>query len=178
MTFSAFTAASGCTPKSPATIEIPPAPDVHLVPEDGGRRGPNPAPGRRLLPREQADDDPAASFATRAEAVAWFDVGRPCLVAAIHYVADHGFHPITWQLADALSYFFDLRKHWADWLAVDEVGLAAARQTGNRQAEVWMLCDLGSAYCDLRRFDEAIDCHQQSLVICHEVGYLQGWVGR
>ncbi len=132
------------------------------------------APGRRLLPREQADDDPAASFATRAEALAWFDVERPCLVAAIHYAAGHGFHAVTWQLADALYYFFDLRKHWADWLAVDEVGLAAARQTGNRQAEVWMLCDLGSAYCDLRRFDEAIDCHQQSLVICHEAGYLQG----
>jgi tetratricopeptide (TPR) repeat protein/transcriptional regulator with XRE-family HTH domain len=132
------------------------------------------APGRRLLPREQADDDPANSFATRAEALAWFDVERPCLVAAIHYAADHGFHPITWQLADALYYFFDLRKYWADWLAVHEVGHAAAQQTGNRQAEVWMLCNLASAYNDLRRLDEAIDCHQQAIGICREVGYPLG----
>jgi len=132
------------------------------------------APGRGLLPREQADDEPAAPFATRAEALAWFEIERACLVAAVHSAAAHGFHPIAWQLADALYYFFDLRKYWADWLAVHEVGLAAAQQTGNRQAEVWMLCNLASAYNDLRRLDEAIDCHQQSLGICCEVGYLQG----
>lgn len=132
------------------------------------------APGRGLLPREQADDEADVPFATRAEAVAWFETERAGLVAAVHSAVGHGLHSFAWQLADALYYFFDLRKYWADWLDVDEVGLAAARRAGNPQAEVWMLCDLASAYNDLRRFEEAINCHQQAFGICREIGYLLG----
>jgi tetratricopeptide (TPR) repeat protein len=48
--------------------------------------------------------------------------------------------------------------------------LAIRRETGNRYGEGTTLNNLGNAYRELRRFEEAVDCSQQSLAICPETG--------
>jgi tetratricopeptide (TPR) repeat protein len=127
-------------------------------------------PGRRLLPRDETGGRAEPLFATHVQALAWLEAERANLVATTHQAAESGFHTIAWQLPNALMGFFYLRRHWDDWQETHKVGLTAARAAHNRQAEAWTLTSLGNAYRDLRRSEEAIDCQQQALAICRELG--------
>ena len=61
-----------------------------------------------------------------------------------------------------------------DLLTVTEAALAAARRAGDTAAEGRALSNLGNAYRELRRFEEAIGCYQQSLAIYRETGDRHG----
>jgi tetratricopeptide (TPR) repeat protein len=130
-------------------------------------------PGRRLLhesPRRPA----SAVFLTREEALSWLEMERVNLVAAVHQAANRSFHQVAWQLADALWGFFQLRKHWADWQDTHQIGLAAAREAHDPEAEAWMLTGLGAPHWELHEYDEAIGYHEQALAICQQIGNLWG----
>ena len=135
-------------------------------------------PGRRLLPHRKAGERPEPAFATRAQTLTWFDAERANLVAATHQAAACGQGEIAWQLPNALWGLFYLRKHWGDWQESNTVGLRAARAAHDRQAEAWMLTNLGSAYRELRRCEEAVDCQRQALAISREIGdrWIEGLV--
>ncbi|SFW91955.1 AfsR/SARP family transcriptional regulator [Amycolatopsis australiensis] len=81
---------------------------------------PCPAPPADVLP-----DDPAA----------WFTAERHTSVAAVALAAEHGFDDLAWQLASALTPYFDLRGHQDDWHSTHTIALAAARRTGSLRAE-------------------------------------------
>ena len=88
-----------------------------------------------------------AAVRDRDSAIAWLETERDNLVAAVRQAAeqdDPEIAPIVGRLGDALFRFFDLRKHWADWLAVCEPAVQAARRTGDRTAEGWALNRLGA----------------------------------
>jgi tetratricopeptide (TPR) repeat protein/transcriptional regulator with XRE-family HTH domain len=127
-------------------------------------------PGRRLLSCGDSGERPEPTFATHAQAMAWFEAERANLVAANHQAANSGLHTIAWLLPNALFGYFDLRKHWADWEKTHTVGLTAAQAAPDRRAQAWMMGSLGTAHIDLRRFEEAIDSQQQALAIMREVG--------
>ena len=55
-----------------------------------------------------------------------------------------------------------------------EAALAAARRSEDRAAEGRALGNLGIAYAELRRFEEAVDCFQRSLAIKRETGDRHG----
>jgi tetratricopeptide (TPR) repeat protein len=129
-----------------------------------------PAPGRHLLPGLETGGWTEAAFCTHAQALAWFEAERANLVAATHQAADCGLYAFAWLIPNALFGFFDLRSQWGDWQDTHEVGLAAARVARDRQAEAWTLGGLGTAYGDLRRFQEAADCQEQALVIARQIG--------
>src|SRR2546430_108456 len=101
------------------------------------------SPGGRLLPRDEASGQPESFFATYAQALAWLEAERANLVAATHQAADCGLGAIARHLPNALWGFFYLRKHWDDWVETHMVGLTAAREARDRQAEAWMLGGLG-----------------------------------
>jgi tetratricopeptide (TPR) repeat protein len=129
------------------------------------------SPGRRPLPRDESGGQaPQPAFATHAQALAWYEAERANLVAATHQAADRGLNAIAWQLPNALFGFFDLRAYWGDWQETHKTGLTAARATRDRKAEAWTLIFLGSAYGDLRQFEEATDYHRQALAISREIG--------
>ncbi|TMK52258.1 MAG: tetratricopeptide repeat protein [Actinobacteria bacterium] len=131
-------------------------------------------PGRGRLPYEATGrwDEPV--FATRGDALSWFEAERGNLVAATHQAADLGLHSLAWQLPDALWSFFFLRSYWPDWRETHETGLAAARQAGDRQAEAWMLSGLGDYGLELRRHEEVASVFKRSVAICRDIGDRDG----
>ncbi|WP_434443050.1 BTAD domain-containing putative transcriptional regulator [Lentzea sp. E54] len=127
-------------------------------------------PQRKL---EIGTADPAVhprAFADRDAALLWCDTERANLVAAVRDAAEHGLPEHSWSLAQCLWDFFNLRKHWADWIDTHGVALAAARSAGDRGAEGRMLITLGIALREVRRHDEAIDCCRQALAIFRAIG--------
>ncbi|MCG8926419.1 BTAD domain-containing putative transcriptional regulator [Lentzea sp. CC55] len=127
-------------------------------------------PQRKL---EIAAPDPAVhprSFADRDAALLWCDTERANLVAAVREAAEHDLPEHSWSLAQCLWDFFNLRKHWADWIDTHGIALAAARSVGDRAAEGRMLITLGIALREVRRHDEAIEHTQRALAIFRATG--------
>ncbi|MGH8897100.1 MAG: tetratricopeptide repeat protein [Egibacteraceae bacterium] len=128
-----------------------------------------------LMPTSLRRTDTSGSpFLDRQAALAWLETERANLVAAAKQAAALTVAAIAWRLSDALWRFFDLRKHWADWQAVSEAALRAARHTGNPAAAARQLSYLGMIAAERRRFEEANAHQEQSLAICREIGDRDG----
>ncbi|MFS8097649.1 tetratricopeptide repeat protein [Lentzea alba] len=110
------------------------------------------------------------TFDDRDAALRWCDTERANLVAAVRDAAQHGLPVHSWSLAQCLWDFFNLRKHWADWIDTHTVALAAARSAGDRVGEGLTLVTLGIGLREIRRHDEAIECSLQALTIFRALG--------
>jgi tetratricopeptide (TPR) repeat protein len=130
-----------------------------------------------LRPARPATPAAASPFTSHAEALAWLEVERPNLVAAIRQASQHGWHRLTWQLAEVLWAFFKLRRYWGDWQETAELGLRAARQAGDSAATGRMLHDLGYVLRDRRRFPKATDLLEESLAVFRKLED-RFWEGR
>jgi DNA-binding SARP family transcriptional activator len=113
------------------------------------------------------------SFTELDGAIAWCEAEGAGLVAATHLAAASGLHEIAWKLPAVAMSFYYRRSYWGEWMATDQVGLAAARTLGDRRAEAWMLNHLGMAY-GVQRMPESIGCFEQALAIYRELGDEQG----
>lgn len=132
-------------------------------------------PQRRRVPVDPLEGEcPAMSFGSHRQALQWCEAERANLVAAARQAAEIGEHRIAWQLPAVLWIFFNLERHWNDWLSTGRIGLAAARQVGDRHGESLILGNLGILHSDRREFTEAIDSFQQALSICKQLGDLHG----
>lgn len=107
-------------------------------------------------------------FKSLEAAVKWGESEQQGVLAAIRLAADTGLNEIAWKLAAAEMSFFYRRSHWAEWVETHNIGLASARALGDRQAEAWMLNNLGMAY-GLQGTEESIDCFEQALAISREL---------
>ena len=90
------------------------------------------------------DGDRSSSFATRDDALRFFDVERPNLVAAVELAATRGWDDHACRIPRAMYWYFALRKHWSDWLNTQQFALASARRLGDRHAAATMLNRLGN----------------------------------
>ncbi|WP_162907661.1 AfsR/SARP family transcriptional regulator [Allorhizocola rhizosphaerae] len=125
---------------------------------------------RTPMPENQPPPDDVPHFRDHAGALAWLEVERGNLVAAVRLAADYQEHALGWRLANVLWGLFSLEKHWEDWVSTHTIGLACARACGDRRAEFTMHSSLGTAHRECGRFDEAIAYHQQALRISREIG--------
>src|SRR5439155_144866 len=119
---------------SPATIPPPPCGPCSRGPT---RRWPptrhacsgcsayTPAPTSPRPP--QPGVTPARPHAYR-QAIDWFTVERPALLAAVDHAAATSLDTHTWQLAWALRVFLDRRGHWHEWTATERAAVAAAQR--------------------------------------------------
>ncbi len=112
-------------------------------------------------------------FASLERALTWCEQERPGLTAGVQLAAASGLHEIAWKLPAAAMSFYFRRAYWGDWVATHKTGLASARVLGNRQAEAWMLNNLGMAY-GRQRMPEAIECFEQALAIYRDLGDVRG----
>ena len=132
-------------------------------------------PKRHYIRPEQVAVGPRPlTFATHEAALEWCETERANLVAAITTASRAGYDALSWQLALALGSFFNLRKHWNDWIHTHRVGLAAAERDGNAEGQAWLLTGLGSAYRDTGRFDDAINAQQRAAALFTQIGDPEG----
>ncbi|MGY0058294.1 AfsR/SARP family transcriptional regulator [Streptomyces sp. LZ34] len=122
------------------------------------------AAGRVFTPQRTPLTLPAAqpgvsteSFACYGEALTWFTVEHPVLVAAQQQAAESGFEPHAWQLAWSLAEFLDQLGHWHDQGVVHAVALDAAQRTDNLAGQAHAHHGLGLADLRMACYDRARD---------------------
>jgi tetratricopeptide (TPR) repeat protein len=132
------------------------------------------SPQRRAVPLGRPAPGAAPlAFTAPAQAADWCEAELPNLIAAVEQASQAGQHATAWKLPIALSGYFSLRKHWSDWIATHQAGLAA-EHARDPHGQACILIGLGLAHFELRRFDEALDCHQRALDRWAEVGDIWG----
>jgi DNA-binding SARP family transcriptional activator len=118
-------------------------------------------------------DHPVVATVER-DPLRWLEAERASLVAAVQQAHDAVLLEHCWRLADTLAGFFQLRVHWDDWQQTHVLGLTAARQAGDRDAEGRLLAGLGDLHGCRRHLEEAMGCLQQSLAAFREAGNRRG----
>ncbi len=108
-------------------------------------------------------------FASYDEGLTWFDNERQNLTAIQRSAAQAGLHRLVWQLAIVQAEFRIVRYQFDDFLAVQQLALAAARASCDQAAEALMLSELGSVYWRMDRLDEAEDSCLRALQIYRTV---------
>ncbi len=112
------------------------------------------APDPTVLPR---------SFDDQASALAWCELERANLVSVVRAAADRGLNMVSWQLAMQLGGFYNLRKHWNDWIAAFTIAVEAAERADEAGARAWLLTNLGIANRDLRRFEDSLEMFRRAI---------------
>jgi tetratricopeptide (TPR) repeat protein len=119
----------------------------------------DPAPGTAVVPLDGAE-----------QAMDWFSDEYPVLLAVIDLATRNGFDTHAWQLAWALSDFFDRRGLWQAWASSMEAALGAARRLADRPTEAYAHRGLGRACAQMGRLADALTHFQQALVIFATAG--------
>jgi tetratricopeptide (TPR) repeat protein len=126
-------------------------------------------PGRRRRPLRAAPfPEPRLRFDTHDEALRWCEEERANLVAVTQLAVDRGENAIAWQLPLALVDYFDRRKHWADWIAINEIALTGADRDGDAFGRATTRNSLGVANRELGRLDDALRHYAEALEIFSE----------
>ena len=89
------------------------------------------------------------------QALDWFTVERPVLLAVVEHAAVAGFDTYAWQQAWTLATFLDRRGHWHDQATTGRTAVAAARRLADPTAQSRAHRILAHAYIQLGRFDDA-----------------------
>jgi DNA-binding SARP family transcriptional activator len=118
------------------------------------------------------DDTPVAPVALRdrAEALQWLESERANLVAAVGRAAAGPHHRVSWQLANALFGFYDLRGSWDEWEQVSLLALRAARSGGDLRGQAHAQRALGAIAWRRFRLDEATRHLGESLRLHRQIG--------
>ncbi len=101
---------------------------------------------------------------TTGSALAWLDAEWPNLVAAVVASQDHpSSQNRAVSLALHLTPYFDLRKHWDDWLLSHEVAAHAAERLGLAQHRSHLLREIGRAYHQQGLPEEALVYYREAV---------------
>ncbi|EWM17818.1 regulatory protein AfsR [Kutzneria sp. 744] len=99
-------------------------------------------------------------------ALVWAAERLPTLAATVRAAADRGHDRLAAQLAATLAVLCYGTSHWTLWLQVIDIGLAAARRTGDLLNIARLCNDAGVAYhYFLNRPDIAAECHEAAAEI-------------
>ncbi|GAA2399543.1 SARP family transcriptional regulator [Catellatospora methionotrophica] len=130
---------------------------------------------RRPCPLRRAPGRPE-DLADAARAQAWFVVEHTVLMAVQQAAAVDGADTHTWQLAWALATFQDRQGFWHDWMAAQQLGVAAAEHGGDPAARAHSRRGLGRALATVGRHDDAIGCLEQALALLHDEPAQEGQI--
>lgn len=108
------------------------------------------------------------------QALQWFEAERANLLAYVQNSQQSEDFEAAVIITRTSWGFFNTRKYWSDWIECDKAGLTASRTLNDKVNEAWILTSLGVAYRNLRRTDEAIECHQQAASLFREHGEFNG----
>ncbi|WP_165777442.1 AfsR/SARP family transcriptional regulator [Amycolatopsis antarctica] len=94
--------------------------------------------------------------------------------AIIRHAAENGLHEQTWRLVAVLCPALLRHGQVEDTVACYRIGLAAAKESGDRDGMTVLYRNLSTTYVGLGRFDEALDALGDGLAIERERGDSQG----
>ena len=110
----------------------------------------------RLAPRSAAAgrvDVPV--FASSAEAQRWYASERRNLVAVMEFANPHGLYEPVWHMAEAMWLLYTLSNYYSDWEQSARLGIEAAVECGNPQAEARLRPLLARVLALLGRYEES-----------------------
>jgi tetratricopeptide (TPR) repeat protein len=116
----------------------------------------------------------AVSFDNHRAAHSWFEHEERNLRTAVSFADELGIHDLAWLLAASLYPVYANRNQVDHWLATSEVGLGAARQLADQEAEAVLLESLGKAHAQSTHLAEAIRYQSSALEIHERLGNLDG----
>jgi DNA-binding SARP family transcriptional activator/tetratricopeptide (TPR) repeat protein len=111
------------------------------------------------------------------QALAWFTVERPVLLAAVDQAVAAGFDRHIWQLAWTLWVFFDRQGHWLDQITTGRAAVAATARLSDPGLQAHAHRNLANAYFRLGHFDEAEIQLRQALDLASLAGDQLGQAG-
>jgi len=129
-----------------------------------------------VRPTEPPDGIRPYTFASAAEALAWFDCERRELVAAVVQGAKRGHHRRAAQLALLLWDFLERRSALADSLLVQQVAVRSAQTCGDAMLEAAAANQLGTSFGLLGQLDDALRELERALSLFRESGHQAGEV--
>jgi tetratricopeptide (TPR) repeat protein len=123
---------------------------------------------------DPVDEPMPEDFASQQEALAWLEAERLNLLAAAKTAAASGQDGYACGLALGLGRFLSMCRRFDDWLAISEIGVAAASQLGDRALEVRAIHHLGLAQRSTRHFEEALTTFRRAQSIYRNAGDRSG----
>ncbi|MEV0841774.1 BTAD domain-containing putative transcriptional regulator [Actinocatenispora sera] len=129
-----------------------------------------------FLPRPGTADRsaPGAPTPPRTAPLAWFDQRLGALVDAVDVAAAADLHEPAWELAVALTPYFDHSNRYDEWRRSHRSALVAARRAGNRHGEAALLRGLGQILLYQDRYGEARELLLRSYQLSRELGDVRG----
>ncbi|MDT7782427.1 MAG: hypothetical protein QOF58_846 [Pseudonocardiales bacterium] len=113
-------------------------------------------------------------FATSVDALAWQEMERRNLRAAVYLAAYEGHYRYAWQLPFHFAHFLLLRGSGRERVEVQSVALAAAHQLGDLEARAEALRGLGSAYLGQDDRERATQYLGEALDLMRQIGDVRG----
>lgn len=138
-------------------------------------------PVRELLRR--LDADVVAEY-SRADALRWFDVEWPNLVAGIRLGHRHGLHELAWPMCVALWKYLHIHGLYDAWIDCHRDGLASARAVHDLAGILQLSSQLGAAYLAVGEYGQARACFEESREIAEYLSDALGeqsaweWLGK
>jgi hypothetical protein len=90
-------------------------------------------------------------LADRQQALDWFTIERPVLLAAVEHAAATGLDTHAWQLPWTMWTFLNRQGHWHDWAAAGRVAVAAAKRVADLPTQARAHRALADAYTPMGR---------------------------
>ncbi|WP_075902575.1 tetratricopeptide repeat protein [Actinomadura sp. CNU-125] len=104
----------------------------------------------------------------------WLEDNRPVLRAAVRAAAERGRDDLVVRLVEAQWALCFTRKHYEHWIDVHRLGVAAAPNASDPRFRGRMHCQLGFAYAELGRADDAAAEFEAALGADREIGHVRG----
>jgi tetratricopeptide (TPR) repeat protein len=111
-----------------------------------------------------------ADITDHEQALAWFAVEQPVLLAAIAQAAAAGFDTHAYQLVRNLSIFLTRRGRWPELIGAQRIALDAAGRLQDRAAQAFACRSLGMVAVELGDHDEADDHLRRALDLFGALG--------
>jgi DNA-binding SARP family transcriptional activator/tetratricopeptide (TPR) repeat protein len=111
-----------------------------------------------------------ADVAGKEQAMAWFEAEVPALLALIGHASASGYDAHAWQLPWTLGPFFSRRERWRDYVATQQIALAAARRLGDTLALAHAHYLLGHAQAQADDYEAADPNVREALDLFRELG--------
>jgi DNA-binding SARP family transcriptional activator/tetratricopeptide (TPR) repeat protein len=110
------------------------------------------------------------AIADPKSAMAWFTAEHRVLLATVHHAARTGFDTHVWQLTWTMATFLRRRGLWQEWADTQRAALPAATRLADRTALAHVHRQLGWAYMELGRLDDARAHLEQAFGLFGELG--------